>query len=516
MELRTFYPNLVLNADQTVAVDALQSFLDGQSGQIFLLKGYAGTGKTTLLKGVMDYLDAQKRNFIPMAPTGRAARVLSNKTGQTAQTIHSALFRVQVTDEGEPNYSRKEAPENGSILIVDEASMIQSRLNTHDAFGFGLSAQNPKKAFNANHEPAKFLFDDIMVYADLDNNPDTRIIFIGDDAQLQPIVGGVSPVFDARLMNSLGWGYSVKALCKVERNDNGILRAATAIREELVNNRRGNLYPISSNDVMLCTSTQLVDRYIASHRQITDTYNSILVLLSNKKVYEANNRIRQHFFGPSASRQLFQTDRLMVYSNLYGENFFFNGDELRVKMVGQPEKHQLKIKLTNFEKQQYAKNPIEFKQKLLGNIQIVDDEAQVEINLQTISVVDLDGNESDVLISTDYLYAENPDAHSIYRRALFVKANIDYKIYSDACKERNASVIDKSDFLRASKFCNVLYVKFGYAVTCHKAQGGEWEKVFTTATYIPKDAGSESHYRWVYTAFTRAAKSLCVGVSYVR
>ena len=516
MELCTFYPNLSLNADQIVAVDALQSFLNGQSGQIFLLKGYAGTGKTTLLKGVMDYLDAQKRNFMAMAPTGRAARVLSNKTGQMASTIHSSLFTVKMTDEGEPLYTRRPTSENGTILIVDEVSMIQSRLNTHDAFSFGLSGQHPKKAFVFNHTPGQYLFDDIFVYANLDHNPNTRIIFIGDDAQLQPIVGGLSPVFDTRLMTSLGWGYTVASLSKVERTDNGILRSATAIREELVSNNRKDLYPLSNNDVALCKSTDLVNLFIRAHQSIEDTYNSILVLLSNNKVHEANMRIRQHFYGRGCERTIFSNDRLMVYSNLYGENFFFNGDELRVKAVGESEFHTVTIKLSNKEKADYAKDPLKFQKQLPSNIHIKNEEAEVRIVLQKLFIVDLDGNEHDVLISTDYLFSELPDTHPIYRRALYVKAIMEHKQYIEECQHKRISPITKEDFMRVNKFCNMLYVKFGYAVTCHKAQGGEWDNVFTTATYIPAQAGSEDHYRWVYTAFTRAAKCLCVGVPYVR
>lgn len=516
MELRTFYPNLSLNADQIVAVDALQSFLNGQSGQIFLLKGYAGTGKTTLLKGVMDYLDAQKRNFMAMAPTGRAARVLGNKTGQTALTIHSSLFTVKMTDEGEPLYTRRPSAENGTILIVDEVSMIQSRLNTQDAFSFGLSGQDPKKAFLFNHTPGQFLFDDIMVYANLDQNPHTRIIFIGDDAQLQPIVGGLSPVFDNTLMRNLGWGYAVTALTKVERTDNGILRSATAIREALVNNQLNDLYPIKNDDVALCKSTNLVDLFIQAHTSVEDTYNSILVLLSNSKVHEANMRIRQHFYGRGCERNIYTHDRLMVYSNLYGETFFFNGDELRVKTVGELEFHTVTIKLSNKEKADYAKDPLKFKKFLTSNIHIKSDEAEVRIVLQQLSIADLDGNEHDVLVSADYLFSELPDANPIYRRAIYVKAIMEHKQYLEDCKKKHITPVDKEDYMRSNKFCNVLYVKFGYAVTCHKAQGGEWDNVFTTATYMPAQAGSEDHYRWVYTAFTRAAKCLCVGVPYVK
>jgi hypothetical protein len=255
---------------------------------------------------------------------------------------------------------------------------------------------------------------------------------------------------------------------------------------------------------------------LLEHNTITDTFNSIIVLLSNKKVFEANSRIRQHFFGMGCEKNLYENDRLMVYSNLYGENFFFNGDELRLKSIGNVEVHKVTIKLSNYERQQYAKNPFDFKNKLFSSIIINDDEAAVNLSLQKVTIVDLDGNESEVLISADYLYSELTDAHPIYRRAMYVKAMMDYKLYSETCEKNNESPILKSDFLRASKFCNVLYVKFGYAVTCHKAQGGEWDKVYTTSTYIPKEAGSESHYRWVYTAFTRAAKSLCVGVPYVR
>lgn len=516
MELRTFYPSLVLNADQIVAVDALHSFLNGNDAQVFLLKGYAGTGKTTLLKGVMDYLDAQKRNFMAMAPTGRAARVLSSKTGQTAITIHSSLFTVNIDDDGEPNFLRRQSPENGTIIIVDEASMIQSKLNTNDAYGFGLSGQHPKKAFIANHTPGQYLFDDLFVFANLDQNPDTRIIFIGDDAQLQPIVGGLSPVFDEKLMQSLGWGYSFASLRKVERNDNGILRAATAIREELVNNKRKDLYPLPSNEVVLCKSTTLVDIYLKNHKDVIDTYNSMVVLLSNTKVHDANVRIRKHFFGLNCERTIYTNDRLMVYSNLYGENFFFNGDELRVKSVGEAEFHTTRIKLSNKEKESIFKDRLSFIKKLPNNIHIVDDEAEVRMVLQRLTIVDLDGNENEVLISNDFLFSESSETHPIYRRALHVKAMMEYKQHIQDREKIRTSPLSKEDFLRRCKFSNVLYVKFGYAVTCHKAQGGEWDNVFTTATYIPIHSGSEDHYRWVYTALTRAAQFLCVGVPYVR
>jgi hypothetical protein len=514
----SFYSHISLNAQQEQATQQLESFFAQTEDQIFVLKGYAGTGKTTLLKGVLEFLEDLHCNFIAMAPTGRASRILGLKTGQLTGTVHSSIFYVKVNDDGDLLFRLRETPPNGTILLIDEASMLkahpmflQNSMKREDIIALTVSAfdQTVPTRFNMG----EFLLNDLLTFADLKANPDTKIIFVGDDAQLPPVGLSTALVFNSDLMKSLGFGYEHSVLTKVERTDNGILTAATHIREQIVSGKLNSTKPIQSSDVKMVNHQQLISCFLQENPTLDHCNDSILVLSSNQKVNAANSTIRGNYFGWSKTPSVQLNEKLMVYANHYGNNnnFHFNGDNLTVLEVLNEIHENISVKLSNSEKEQITRSRAAFESKLPGYISLTGDQAKVEVAIIKLRVKDADDNEESIYISRDFLYAEESDTHRIYRRAIAALANMAEKKYVQECESKQRPIDnERSEELR-SPFSECLYVKFAYAITCHKAQGGEWKKVYANICTAPDRARTLQHFKWVYTAYTRASVKLTVG-----
>lgn len=517
----SFYSHISLNAQQEQATQQLESFFAQTEDQIFVLKGYAGTGKTTLLKGVLDYLESLKTSVIAMAPTGRAARVLGTKTEHITSTVHSAIFYVKFNQDGEPFYVLRESPANGSILFIDEASMLKchpQHLQSHLGSAIiSLYSQNVFDGFvPGTYSVGEYLLNDIMHFANLTENPNTKIVFIGDEAQLPPIGTTKSLVFDQSFLSSLGFGYQDAMLTKVERNDNGVLKAATLVRENLMENQLSDLYPMASQDVQIVKNAELVSTYLNDVKSAALAEDHILIFKSNNAVYDANMKVRSSFYKQYNPEQIIDGDRMMVYANSYGESNFFNGDAFSVLEVLGEKSQRTTVNLSDKEKSSLVKDRHAFEAKLFSCIELQGDKALVNLTLIQLRICDTDGNEDTIYISKDFVFTPLTDCSSVYRRALVILGKVAFKEYIKKCESKGIEPDAEELYLKRSPFSNCILAKFGYAITCHKAQGGEWKKVYTTICTIPKLANSLDHFKWVYTAYTRSSKSLVVGVPFVK
>ena len=478
----TFRGYSLTNGQQELLTN-LNEFLEDKTS-CFLLKGYAGTGKTFMMKGLTDFLKSVNRPFALAAPTGRAAKVISKRTKSNAYTIHKTIysnndlkeFKTENTDGTETfkfyyNLKNNEDQAN-TVYIIDEASMLSNMYSEGEFFRFG----------------SGFLLNDLLKYINFDNNDHKKkVIFIGDNAQLPPVNMNFSPALDEQyLREKCQVSVSSYELTEVVRQqkDSGILHNATKIRASLKSNVF-NQIDIETNfaDTKPVQHQDLLKTYLqACGNQIDD--ETIIIAYSNSSVKEYNDFVRSHFF-PNQNI-ITENDKIILVSNNYNYQIeLLNGDFGIIQEVSPiNETRNITIKRKN----------------KLGNV--ID--IKVPLNFRNVTIQFKDADEKPYNISCkiieNILYSKERDLSSDELKALY----LDFKIRNPFLK---VGTKELKDALRTDKYFNALRIKFGYAVTCHKSQGGEWKRAFinckTTMGYF-----NASYFRWLYTALTRAKEVL--------
>ena len=441
---------------QDLVLQKLSGFLLSDSkDSLFLLKGYAGTGKTTLIGTLVTNLWKVKLKSVLLAPTGRAAKVISNYSGRQAQTIHKNIYYPKKDKSGGVAFQLKQNKHRDTLFIVDEASMIPD-------------APTESKLFENGS-----LLDDLMMYVYSGHN--CKILFIGDTAQLPPVRLEVSPALD---IDKLELGFNKKVehieLDEVVRQaeDSGILMNATELRESLNDHIYDEFkFRVSGFDdiVRLIDGHEIMDA-------INDAYHnqgqeeSVIILRSNKRANIYNQQIRSRIL--FQEEELSAGDHLMVVKNNYfwldnksEAGFIANGDIIKILEI-------------------YAiKELYGFK---FAEVKVVMVDYPNQKPFETVLLLDTLTSESPSLT-----YEES---NSLYQ-----------EVQKDYASERS----NYKRFLgvKNNKYFNALQVKFSYAVTCHKSQGGQWDTVFVEKPYLP-DGINRDYLRWLYTAITRARKKL--------
>jgi len=284
----SFFNNLQLTKAQQKVVEKLEKFLDSDDKHIFILKGYAGTGKTTLIKGIKKYLEASKINVRVMAPTGRAAQVLRNKVG-SGKTIHSSIYdfeKLLIKEEEKDDriivkyiFPLSTDNPNNEVLIVDEASMISSKLSQNELFQFGSGV----------------LLNDLLEYA----NPKysrNKIIFVGDPAQLPPVNDSESYALKEEYFKQLGFEVDVATLEDVVRQEsNTILENAKRVRELLYEKNITNFEFKYSEDFKKINSEDIASEYIKKY-PVPDVSKAIIIAFSNQQCLQYNMMVREKLF----------------------------------------------------------------------------------------------------------------------------------------------------------------------------------------------------------------------------
>ncbi|MGM0497230.1 MAG: ATP-dependent DNA helicase [Bacteroidota bacterium] len=441
-------------ATQEKLLSKLASFISSnKKDEVFLMKGYAGTGKTTTVKTLINTLKSYRIKSVLLAPTGRAAKVLAGYTGQSAYTIHKKIYRQRSSKDGFGDFVLEKNLHKNTYFIVDEASMISNQSSDFATFGSGS------------------LLDDLIQY--VYEGYGCKLVLIGDTAQLPPVKMDLSPALEAQ--NIEGYGLSVVEayLTDVLRQsqNSGILANATRLRELLL--KDVNDFPQISvenfSDIEYLSGADLVET-------ITDTYDAIgmeetvIVTRSNKRANQFNQGIRNQILW--REEELSAGDYLMIVKNNYywtaeedDMDFIANGDVAEVLSV-----------------QGY--------QELYGY-------RFADVVLRFIDYNDL---ELEVKILIDTLHSNSASLTRDENKALFYNVMEDYQDVKGK-KARYQKVKDNPYF-------NALQVKFSYAVTCHKAQGGQWRTVFVDHGYLTEEMINKEFIRWLYTAFTRAADKL--------
>jgi len=442
-------------SDQLLLFGELAAFFTNtKNDTIFLLKGYAGTGKTSSLSAVVKVLKKYKIKTVLLAPTGRAAKVFSQYAEHPAFTIHKKIYRQKSATDGFGHFALDKNLHSDTFFIVDEASMISNSSGENTIFGTGQ------------------LLNDLIEYVYTGRN--CRLILIGDTAQLPPIGLDISPALEKNILESFDLETTEVTLTQVVRQskDSDILKNATSLRNLLSENMFLDDFPqftIENLDVTRISGEDLIE-------EITNSYdkfgleNVIVINRSNKRANKYNEGIRNAILYKES--RISTGDFIMVVKNNYywsetieELDFIANGDIAEI------------IKVYDY-------------QELYGF-------SFADIRIRLIDYNDI---ELDVKILLDTLNIESASLSTEENKKLFFSILEDFEDIK-LKKQRYKKV-------RENPYFNALQVKFSYAITCHKAQGGQWKVVFLDQGYITREMLSREYLRWLYTAFTRTVDKI--------
>ena len=432
----------------------LEKFLSSvNEDECFILKGYAGTGKTTLISALVKVLPKMKLKSVLLAPTGRAAKVISNYSGKKAFTIHKKIYRKKVAASPEMNFVLGDNIMENTLFIVDEASMISDQVHDY-------SRQS--------------LLQDLISY--VYNGKNCKLMLVGDTAQLPPVGSAISPALNKQFVSDefrlSVFTYELTDVVRQEK-ESGILFNATQLRELV---RKGEeVFPKFKikgyKDIYRMTGERLVEGLNYAY----DKYgmeNTIVICRSNKNANAYNQNIRNRIL--YREEELSGGDHIMVVRNNYfwlkpednSGDFIANGDIARIRKVRRVE-------------EQYG---FRFAELVIELLDYPDEEPL------------------SCKVMLDTLYSETPSL-----------SNADNKRFYEAVMQDYMHIENKKlrmEELKKDPYYNALQIKFAFAVTCHKAQGGQWPAVFIDQGYLTDEMLNTEFLRWLYTGVTRSNREL--------
>lgn len=439
--------------DQSEAISGLSAYvLENNNDNIFVLTGYAGTGKTTLIKALVRTLESFRFRSVLLAPTGRAAKVLASYSGKEAYTIHKHIYRQRSSKDGMGRFELDRNLLKEAFFIVDESSMISNNSSEQSVFGSGR------------------LLDDLVEF--VYSGRDCKLILVGDTAQLPPVGSDISPALDTSVLGSYGFGVQNAILRKVVRQaeESGILMNATGIRMMV---EEGSPYLPKFrldgfSDIKRISGEFLLEELESSY-SFAGSDGTIVVVNSNRLANKYNQGIRNRIL--YREEDISSGDRVMIVKNNYywtedDENidFIANGDIAVIKkIVSREERYGYK----------YADMILEF-----GDY----------------------NTELEVKVILDTLWTDKASLGYDENRELFQNVQADYIHLKTRKKQYDA--------VKKDPFFNAMQIKFAYAVTCHKAQGGQWERVFVDQGMFNAQEPTIDYLRWLYTAVTRSTDKL--------
>ncbi|MDR2684168.1 MAG: AAA family ATPase [Prevotellaceae bacterium] len=436
--------------EQRFCIERLAVFCTNPvQNQVFVLKGYAGTGKTSVMSALVRAMRNLKQGVVLLAPTGRAAKIFAHYSDNEACSIHKKIYKQKSIADFRfvLDYNKHK----NTLFIVDEASMIANNYQDSSIFGSGR------------------LLDDLIEY--VYQSEHCKMILLGDTAQLLPVYQDFSPALDKKILQQFNLEVEEFLLTEVVRQaaNSGILYNATKIRN-LLEKPTFEIPKINLQfpDIQSITSTELIDCIYQSYREVSET-NTIIVTRSNKRANTFNNGIRSQVL--QRDSELSSGDLLMIVKNNYfwtekynQLNFIANGDIAEVVRV---RKH---TELYGF---RFAD----------VTLQLLDYEIEIECK-----------------ILLDSISAPTPADNDVLGKKLFTEVEQDY-LHIGNKRQRYLQ-------LRENQYLNALQAKFSYAITCHKAQGGQWQHVYIDCGYLDENHQNKEFLQWLYTAFTRAQNKL--------
>lgn len=436
--------------DQFTALMKLASFIcEDKEDIIFVLTGYAGTGKTSVISSVVRTLDALRIRTVLLAPTGRAAKVLGSFSGKQAFTIHKKIYRQKSSKDGIGSFVLDRNLNRNTFFIIDEASMISNSTSETSVFGSGN------------------LLEDLIEY--VYSGIGCRLILVGDTAQLPPVGSVSSPALEVNTLKEYGFAIVPAELKQVVRQNekSGVLMNATLVRLQIASNdqKHPSIDCKNFGDVVRISGEDLIEEISASYSKC-GLNGTIIVVNSNKQANKYNLGIRSRIF--FREEEISPGDMIMVVKNNYsllsedesGPGFIANGDIAEIRKIRKYE-DRYGFRFCSMD------------------LYFPDYDLEVE---------------SKVML--DVLHLDSPALPSEKNRELFQNILADYLHIKTRRKQVEA--------VRNDPYFNALQIKFSYAVTCHKAQGGQWERVFIDQGMFNRNEITIDYLRWFYTALTRS------------
>jgi len=449
----------VPTTDQTTASKHLSAFtLSNKLNPVYILKGYAGTGKTSMISAYVQYLKQSSINFMLLAPTGRAAKVLAKYTGNPANTIHRSIYQFMTNKDGLTNIILNHNKLKNSVFIIDEASMI------------GDNSQANNSVFNRSS-----LLDDIIQF--VFSQQGNKLILVGDTAQLPPVGILLSPALDINFLNNAysitSFDFEMKEVMR-QSLDSGILSSATILRTKIKNNDASTPFfniKENSNDINIIDDSSTFEELLIESFSGDSIEDGIIICRSNKQANNYNNQIRNRIL--MSETEIDAGDLMMVVKNNYywldkqsNAGFIANGDIIKInRFKGIEEIYDFRFADVD--------------------ILLLDYPNEKEINVK-------------ILLNT--INTNTPGLSEKENNQLFSNVEKDYMDYSNRRTRLNK--------IKTNPYFNALHVKFSYAMTCHKTQGGQWPNVFVDKGFIKDGIIDIEYLRWLYTATTRATSNL--------
>lgn len=461
MSLNSFFLSQIKNnfqfeptTEQASALDLITDFLFTRTfDSIFLLKGYAGTGKSSLIGALVKTMTDFEQKTVLLAPTGRAAKVFSSYSNHPAFTIHKKIYRRKRFSGEASGYVPMDNLHKDTLFIVDEASMISN--DGIDSFSFGSGR----------------VLDDLIHYVYGGEN--CRLLLIGDEAQLPPVMQETSPALQIDTLKGYGLEVSSTTMTQIVRQaeNSGILFNATHIRNALLENTT-ELFPKLKlegfSDISKVSGEELIDEISAAYDR-DGIEETMIVSRSNKRVNIYNEGVRNRIL--YREEELSSGDMLMVTKN----NYFWTENVEQIDFLANGELLEI-LRVRRI-------------QEIYGfrfcDVLVKHPDYDIELEIK-------------ILIDT--LHSETTGLSQEKNAELFYNILEDY---GDITTKNG-----KMQKMKIDPFYNAVQVKYGYAVTCHKAQGGEWSNIFLDIGYITEEHLGVNFYRWLYTALTRASKRL--------
>lgn len=424
-----------------------------EDNTIFLIKGFAGTGKTTIVNAIVKTLSEAGQKTLLLAPTGRAAKVLTEYTGRAAYTIHKKIYRQRSGKDGPGDFVLDRNLYKSTLFIVDEASMIGDSNPDQTIFGSGN------------------LLKDLVEY--VYSGERCRMILIGDSAQLPPVGIEISPALAVQSLQKMGLKVREFFLTDIIRQayGSGILKNATGIRKLISKNdiRVPDINIAGYPDIVRITGSDIIEELDNCYRKYS-LAETIVISRTNARANRFNQGIRNQLL--FREEEISKGDILMIVKN----NYLYNSPETGLEFIANGDIARLE-KIHRFETQY--------------NYRFAD---------VTLSLIDYDDQQIEAKILIDTINLESASLGYSEQKAFFGLLMDEY----GGIKNKQQRI----KRVREDPYFNALQVKFAYAVTCHKAQGGQWKAVFIDPGYYKPEMLSIEYLRWLYTAFTRATEKL--------
>lgn len=436
-------------------LNGLSTFiLSEEDDRIFILKGFAGTGKTTMINQLVTTLELFSIPSVLLAPTGRAAKVLMNYSGKASFTIHKKIYRQKSQADGMGIFVLDKNLHKRTFFIVDEASMISNQAAENSVFGSGR------------------LLDDLLEY--VYSGKECRLILVGDTAQLPPVGISLSPALERESVEASGFSVMEYELTDVVRQaqNSGILHNATAIRRFIFQGDTSHFLRLAADDfadVEKISGADLIEKLSMCYDRY-GIFDTMVLTRSNKRAILYNKGIRNSLLYRDA--EIARGDLLMIVKN----NYYWSSQAEEIDFIANGDIGEI-VHIFGYE------NLYGFRF------------AEVSLRL-----LDYGDTEITCRIILDTLEAETASMSQEDQKRLFYAVSEDYTEIGNK-RERWKKI-------KEDPYFNALQVKFAYAITCHKAQGGQWKAVFVDTGYLTESMIDRDFYRWLYTAFTRPMEKL--------